>query len=190
MDPGGWDLQKALRLLGSSNGALIEWFHSPIVYIDRDDFRQRMQVLSSEVVQLDRLRHHYLGMAKQVSVNKLQEPEPSAKSYLYALRALLAAKWIETTQTIPPVRFTEMLTLIHGALREEIVELLQAKASLGEKDTAGKLPEISQFVTSSLNSTRDWTSNKVPGMPSIETSLNEEFLNHFTSERKNETSND
>lgn len=32
LDPGGWDVRKAAGLLGKSNGALVEWLHSPIVY--------------------------------------------------------------------------------------------------------------------------------------------------------------
>lgn len=31
LDPGGWDLRKALGLLKKSNGPLLEWLHSPIV---------------------------------------------------------------------------------------------------------------------------------------------------------------
>ena len=30
LDAGGWDLRKAARLLAKSNGALVEWLHSPI----------------------------------------------------------------------------------------------------------------------------------------------------------------
>ena len=32
LDPGGWDVKKAAGLLSKSNGALVEWLHSPIVY--------------------------------------------------------------------------------------------------------------------------------------------------------------
>ena len=32
LDPGGWDVRKAAALLSKSNGALVEWLHSPIVY--------------------------------------------------------------------------------------------------------------------------------------------------------------
>ena len=40
LDPGGWDIKKALGLLAKSNGALIEWLHSPIVYKDQEGFRE------------------------------------------------------------------------------------------------------------------------------------------------------
>jgi predicted nucleotidyltransferase len=38
LDPGGWDVRKALGLLGKSNGALVEWLHSPIVYRESSGF--------------------------------------------------------------------------------------------------------------------------------------------------------
>lgn len=99
LDPGGWDVRKALGLLGKSNGPLIEWLHSPIVYLDRDGFRDSWQQLSREVLQPAKLRHHYMGLAVQISRRKLAEDAPSAKSYLYVMRALLAARWIESRGT-------------------------------------------------------------------------------------------
>ena len=39
LDAGGWDVRKALRLLGKSNGALVEWLHSPVVYVEDPGFR-------------------------------------------------------------------------------------------------------------------------------------------------------
>jgi predicted nucleotidyltransferase len=35
IDCSGWDLRKALYLFTRSNGALLEWLHSPIVYVER-----------------------------------------------------------------------------------------------------------------------------------------------------------
>ncbi len=80
LDPGGWDVKKALGLLGKSNGPLIEWLHSPIVYVDRDGFRESWQELSRKVLQSTRLRHHYMGLAVQISRKKLAGEHPSAKS--------------------------------------------------------------------------------------------------------------
>lgn len=45
LDINGWDLDKTLRLLRSSNPTLFEWFSSPIVYRETpfaDDFRSVM----------------------------------------------------------------------------------------------------------------------------------------------------
>jgi len=36
LDLSGWELRKSLRLLRKSNGPLIEWLHSPIVYRETD----------------------------------------------------------------------------------------------------------------------------------------------------------
>jgi len=50
LDPGGWDLRKSLGLLKKSNGALIGWLHSPIVYREKEGFLERrsQHLLSSK----------------------------------------------------------------------------------------------------------------------------------------------
>src|SRR3954452_13450282 len=35
IDQSGWDVRKALYLFTRNNGALLEWLHSPIVYLER-----------------------------------------------------------------------------------------------------------------------------------------------------------
>src|SRR5215510_9193481 len=34
IDCGGWDVRKALYLFTRTNGALLEWLHSPIIYLE------------------------------------------------------------------------------------------------------------------------------------------------------------
>jgi len=95
LDPGGWDVKKALGLLAKSNGALIEWLHSPIVYLDQNDFRKRWQKLAVETLNPNHLINHYKGLARQIQKRKLESDQPSAKGYLYACRALLAAEQLD-----------------------------------------------------------------------------------------------
>ena len=146
LDPGGWDVRKALGLLGKSNGPLIEWLHSPIVYIDRENFRENWQKLSREVLQPSKLRHHYMGLAVQISRRKLAEDAPSAKAYLYVMRALLAARWIETHHTAPPVPFAELVATTDGNLRKALEELIAAKSLSGETDSQGKITILDDYI--------------------------------------------
>ncbi|MEQ8169833.1 MAG: nucleotidyltransferase domain-containing protein, partial [Candidatus Eremiobacterota bacterium] len=37
LDINGWDIRKAMRLLQKSNAALMEWFQSPVIYLDRTE---------------------------------------------------------------------------------------------------------------------------------------------------------
>ncbi|SUO95523.1 Predicted nucleotidyltransferase [Suttonella ornithocola] len=63
-DIGAWDLQKSLRLLWKSNAALLEWTHSPIVYLQDTTFIDEWRWLLSDVIQAAPLLHHYRGIAK------------------------------------------------------------------------------------------------------------------------------
>jgi predicted nucleotidyltransferase len=94
LDAGGWDLRKAAKLLGKSNGALVEWLHSPIVYRAEPGFRERWQLAAREVFFPRASCDHYRGLTKQMVLGKLQSDAVRAKDYLYALRATLAAQWV------------------------------------------------------------------------------------------------
>jgi predicted nucleotidyltransferase len=175
LDPGGWDIKKALGLLGKSNGPLIEWLHSPIVYLDRDGFRESWQRLSREVLQPSKLRHHYMGLAVQISRRKLAEDAPSAKSYLYVMRALLAARWIETRGTAPPVPFAELVATAEPPLREALHELIAAKALSTENESQGKIIVLDEFIADALESKEPPSAAPEPDAVTITRLLDREF---------------
>lgn len=79
LDAGGWDVRKAARLLGRSNGALIEWLHSPLVYRAEPGFRERWQAAAREVFSPRAACDHYHGLAKQMVMGKLEGAEVRAK---------------------------------------------------------------------------------------------------------------
>jgi len=47
LDINGWDLQKALRLLHSSNPTLFEWSNSPIIYKTTDEWAAIQKVINN-----------------------------------------------------------------------------------------------------------------------------------------------
>ncbi|WP_338035797.1 DNA polymerase beta superfamily protein [Halochromatium roseum] len=49
LDINGWELRKALGLLGKGNATLIEWLDSPIVYRADPVFLQRLRALAESV---------------------------------------------------------------------------------------------------------------------------------------------
>ncbi|MES2981028.1 MAG: nucleotidyltransferase domain-containing protein [Verrucomicrobiota bacterium] len=175
LDPGGWDIRKALGLLGKSNGPLIEWLHSPIVYLDRDGFRERWKKLSREVLQASKLRHHYMGLAVQISRKKLAEDAPSVKSYLYVMRALLAARWIDVHGNSPPVPFAELVAATENPLRNSLNELIAAKASIHETESMGRKEILDRFIEQALE--QDKPTEEVCDLSSetITCALNREF---------------
>ena len=109
LDLSGWDFRKALRLFAKSNGALIEWLHSPIVYRENPQAVALWRTLVPDVVSPKALACHYLGQCKRIWLGSLQSDLVRAKSYLYALRSLLAAKWVLQRRSVPPVEFAQLV---------------------------------------------------------------------------------
>lgn len=146
LDAGGWDLRKAVRLLGKSNGALVEWLHSPIVYRNEEGFRERWQTAAREVFSPRASSDHYRGLAKQMVLGKLDSDRVRAKDYLYALRAVLSAKWVADGKGIPPVPFGEMVPTAPQSVRELIPELLEHKARTAEGERMARIPALDDFL--------------------------------------------
>jgi len=64
----------------------------------------------------------------------LQGDEVKYKKYIYALRPLLACKFIEDKHVVPPVRFDDLLKQeLPGELSEEIEEMLAIKQEVTKK---------------------------------------------------------
>ena len=152
LDAGGWDIRKAARLLGKSNGALVEWLHSPIVYRDENGFRERWQAMARGIFSPRASSDHYRGLAKQMVLGKLRSETVRAKDYLYALRAVLAAKWIAETHAIPPVPFADLFATAPPTVQSLIPELLEHKARTAESERMERLPELDAFLHEFLES--------------------------------------
>lgn len=81
----------------------------------------------------------------------LQNDEVKYKKYVYALRPLLACKYIEDNHSIPPVRFEELVKQnIPAELSEEIKRMLCIKAESNEKVMNPRLPVIQRYIEDEL----------------------------------------
>ncbi len=151
LDAGGWDLRKALRLLEKSNGALLEWLHSPIVYRETPGFLDRWRKAATAVFSPRDNCAHYRGLAKQMRLGKLAAPTVRAKDYLYALRALLAAAWVAAGKGIAPVPFAELLESAPDELRSLMPALLEHKARTTENERLPRIGGIDEFIDRRLD---------------------------------------
>ncbi|MDB6080237.1 MAG: nucleotidyltransferase [Akkermansiaceae bacterium] len=135
LDAGGWDLRKSVKLLSTSNGALLEWLHSPVVYREDEDFLARWREAAREWFAPAAAYAHYRGLATGMIRSKLIEENVRAKDYLYALRSSLAARWIAAGKGIPPVAFAELVPMAPAEVQAVIPELLEWKSRTveGEK---------------------------------------------------------
>ena len=62
LDINGWDFDKTLRLLHSSNPTLFEWMSSPVIYRKHREFDSLMANASDYFLSLPGM-YHYLNMA-------------------------------------------------------------------------------------------------------------------------------
>ncbi len=142
LDLSGWDLRKALQLLVKSNGALVEWLTSPIVYREGlHELRQRL----SELVSPRSLGFHYFRMARS-AVADLSGQQASLKRCFYALRPLLAARWLEMRAGLPPVALAGLRAVLPEELQPTVDELLEQKQASSEKDRHSLDPRLLEFL--------------------------------------------
>jgi uncharacterized protein len=82
----------------------------------------------------------------------LQSDVVKLKKYFYALRPILAAKWIVTYRTFPPMVFSKLLELINHRqdVLTEIDRLLTIKATANEAATIATSPILNEFIRSEI----------------------------------------
>jgi len=152
LDISGWDLKKSLKLLKSSNPALIEWFDSPMVYKKQEAFYDEFKSLISRYYSPMACFHHYISMAKKTFNAYLQGETIKLKKYFYALRPILAASWIEKGFGIAPIKFEPLVEKLidDPALLSDIRMLLEEKKKGLESEYSPKINSISQFIDKEL----------------------------------------
>jgi uncharacterized protein len=155
IDLNGWDLRKALRLLARSNPTIVEWLQSPITYIERGPFRTHAAGLLPTLYSPRRGLYHYRHMAADNFRTHLRGERVRLKKYLYSLRPLLAARWIEARGTPPPIEFSALLaaTDLTDAIREAIAQLLARKQVAVELTDGPPVQALQTFIETELRRT-------------------------------------
>lgn len=146
LDINGWELRKALRLFRKSNAPLYEWLQSPIVYSADSNFVSEMKALMPTYFSPRAGMHHYISMAKGVFESELSGEMVKLKRYFYALRPVLAAKWIADFKSVPPMDFKSLSVLMPERISPLVDELLSIKVKVDESFMVEKKSEINAFV--------------------------------------------
>lgn len=97
MDLSGWDIKKFLFLLGNSNPSCFEWTRSPTLYYYDHRWAEVEDVLL-KFFSPRKVLPHYISMAKHNYREHMrggQSDRVRLKKYLYIMRPLLCARWIE-----------------------------------------------------------------------------------------------
>ncbi|QED48255.1 nucleotidyltransferase domain-containing protein [Cytobacillus dafuensis] len=152
LDVSGWEITKALKLFRKSNPPLLEWLMSNIVYYEEFSMTDKMRTLAEEIFAPPSCLYHYLNMAKGNYRDFLQGEDVKIKKYFYVLRPILAAKWIEKYNSIPPIQFQSLLEEIlpSGELRDEIDTLLKRKMAGEELDLEPRIDFINQYLNNEI----------------------------------------
>lgn len=152
LDINGWELRKALSLLKKGNATLIEWLDSPVVYRADARFLDALRDATRRTWQPERAFHHYLHMARGQYRQYLGGETVRLKKYLYALRPLLAALWVERGQGAAPMRFQNLVdgVVTDPALRSTIERLLHIKRTVPEREYGQPLPIVNAFIEEHL----------------------------------------
>ncbi|MDQ0198332.1 nucleotidyltransferase domain-containing protein [Neobacillus ginsengisoli] len=153
LDINGWELRKALRLFNKSNPPLMEWLHSGIVYYQAFSLVEKMKSIQDQIFLPGSALYHYLNMTKRNYRDYLQGDHVKIKKYFYVLRPILACNWIERYNTIPPVKFQELVEEIleNGVLKQEILTLLKRKINGEELYLGPKLTIINDYVEEEIS---------------------------------------
>lgn len=162
LDINGWDLQKALRLLHSSNPTLFEWNNSPIVYKTTPEWAE-ISAIIGHFFQKKAGLYHYLSTAKKNYREYLKGDMVKLKKYFYVLRPILACRWILEKQTPPPMLFSELAdACLDEALVPAVTDLLRLKMETPEIGLGPRIDVINDYLDASIEEV-DQLIQAIPG---------------------------
>ena len=165
LDINGWDFDKTLRLLRSSNPTLFEWMSSPIVYRKHPVFDTLMANSDEYFLSIPGL-HHYLHMAEGNYREFLKSDMVKLKKYFYVLRPILACRHILSFGSPPPMRFSDLVeTQMDQSLIPEISTILKQKETTSEMGIAPKVVCINEYIETSLAYLNQEISKQSSGQP-------------------------
>ncbi|MDR1135809.1 MAG: nucleotidyltransferase domain-containing protein [Clostridiales Family XIII bacterium] len=176
LDINGWDFDKTLRLLHSSNPTLFEWNSSPLVYITTAFFQSIIPRINEYFTAKSGL-WHYLSMAEKNYRTYLKGEIVRAKKYFYVIRPLLACRWILANATPPPMLFSELVeSQLEAEYKSAVDNLLHIKKDMPEIGEIPRIQQLNDFIDENLILIRE----RIEQLPNINKKswepLNEIFL--------------
>jgi len=164
LDGSGWDIRKALKLLSKSNASLLGWLFSPIVYRNSGTFLEEMKTVANANFNPVAGFFHYHSMNKNFE-ETLGSQEMTLKSYFYAIRTALCANWIYKKETIPPVAFRKLYSLLDEdscVLLDELIELKSKHIEKSDEPIDARLIKLVKKIVAENNEVRKDLKNVKP----------------------------
>lgn len=155
LDINGWDIQKTLRLLHSSNPTLFEWMNSPVIY-RQTEFANLIQPYLDRYFSCKSGLYHYLSMAEGNYRDYLKGDMVKAKKYFYVLRPILACKWILHKHTRPPMLFQELVeSELENSMKSVVETLLDLKMNAPEVKLIPRIDMLNQYLDATIQEVKE-----------------------------------
>lgn len=155
IDFAGFDIYKYFNLLLNSNMTTIDWIFNPGIYADNIKHKEAIQ---STILRLfDKqtyIRHNYSLCANNYHkyFETPLENEPTAKRYVYCIRALLSAQYCQEHSSIAPINFWDLVgaTIEDEKDKRELLEMVEMKKKTREKQWY-RNPKWQKFIQDKLH---------------------------------------
>lgn len=153
-DINGWELRKALLMAYHSHLTIFEWCDSPICYRS-SPWHAEFRAVIRRLMQPERLAGRYVGLAAACYRRELTKERPVYKKYLYAVRALLAARWVMQEQAPAPVPFAPLREqFLPAAMQDAVSELLYLRNSGTEKAAGPPHTAVLRWIEQQIDTLR------------------------------------
>lgn len=149
LDLGGWDLQKTLSQICKSNSVPFEWLQSPIVYYEKENFREELWQLCHSYFCPKHSTHHYLGIARG-AMTDMENEEIAIKKLFYVLRPILSALWCLEKKNIPPMIIVPLLELMPLELSKKVLSLIEEKSRAKERFSITIDTDIKEWIDTTM----------------------------------------
>ena len=179
LDLAGWDLKKALLLMGKGNCAFAEWLNSPFAYYKDMEFFISISTLKDEYFRKVSAVNHYYHMAMNHDKRYLEKRGCELKRFMYHLRGLLAAKWAAVHCTYPPVLFNDLVDamITDASVKKELGELVRLKKESRENNTLIVNDTLVRFANDLADEIKSMFGTFAEEKPQDYKKLDEFFLN-------------
>jgi len=158
LDFSGWDIHKALGLLGKCNPSLVDWLSSNIIY-KNGKIRKNMLAYLKNHFSPRANGYHFLNMAKKNYDKYIQKrKQVSRKKYLYVMRSIIALDYIKRNLTVAPIVFSNLVkqAKISKGIKQEIKTLLDEKKRNSEDVIGPRIPILDKYIENSIEKFEKW----------------------------------
>src|SRR3990167_76395 len=149
----GFDFFKFLKLLRNNNPSCIEWLFCPIVYKNEMKGYEELRTEVSDNFNPLALYQHYKSMCKENYLKYLKTGDKvTYKKYLYAMRGLLNAKWVEECKTIPSIAFRptlvglEIYKKVPKSIIAKVKDIIELKKKGKEEDIIQNEVRLDEYI--------------------------------------------